>query len=77
MHRQIAEEGEAEAKAMADILPFARGEPGRRRLPGRGVGEIVIFPGVRVEYHDLPPAPAGDGGPRGGRRSRAKKLASA
>ena len=62
---------------MADILPFTRGEPGRKRDAGRVTGEIVIFPGIRVEYHDVGPEPAGNGGPPRGRRSRAKKLASA
>ena len=67
----------SEANLMADILPFAKSEPVRKRSPGGVTGEIVIFPGIRVEYHDLTPAPAGNGGPGRGRRSRARKVASA
>jgi hypothetical protein len=61
---------------MADILPFAKAEPGRRKPPGGSAGEIVIFPGVRVEYHDRPAAPEGNGGPRRRRRPRVKEAAA-
>jgi hypothetical protein len=66
---------------MAQILPFLDAE--RRPRPERSVSvraamaEIVIFPGVRVEYHDEPPEPAGDGRSRGGRRRQAKAALSA
>ena len=57
---------------MAQILPFSSAE--RRSRPERSgmmnAAEIVIFPGVRVEYHDEPPKPAGSGRPRGGGRGR-------
>ncbi|MYZ50485.1 hypothetical protein [Propylenella binzhouense] len=37
---------------MAEILPFRRAGLGRRQRPGTGRhAEIVIFPGIRVEYH--------------------------
>lgn len=62
---------------MAKILPFAMGEPGRKRHAGEVACEIVIFPGVRVEYNDRPPAPAGSGRPRRRRRSPAKDAALA
>jgi hypothetical protein len=57
---------------MAKILPFARGR-GTRRLSQRGAtGEIVIFPGIRVEYHDSPPQPAQKRRQPRGRRGSAK-----
>jgi hypothetical protein len=62
---------------MAYILAFAKRELVRKRPSGGAPAEIIIFPGVRIEYHDLPPAPAGGGAPRRGRRGREKKLASA
>lgn len=42
---------------MADILPFATRRPKRTRAKGERVGEIVMFTGVRVEYHEQPPTP--------------------
>src|SRR5258708_1883063 len=42
---------------MAEILPFATSGSNRPRERQHGSGEIVIFPGVRVEYHDRPPSP--------------------
>lgn len=42
---------------MAEILPFAKTGPHRPRDRQNAVGEVVIFPGVRVEYHDGPPTP--------------------
>lgn len=42
---------------MAEILPFAGAAGHRRRSTGEAAGEIVIFPGVRVEYHDAAPIP--------------------
>jgi hypothetical protein len=40
---------------MAKILPFAKSKAGRKQAAPRSAGEIVIFPGVRIEYHDRPP----------------------
>jgi hypothetical protein len=40
---------------MADVIPFP--EPSARRVTGErdsAAGEVVIFPGVRVVYHDNP-----------------------
>ena len=62
---------------MAEILPFGKIESGRRMRPDGLKGEIVIFPGIRVEYHEDPPAPAGSGRRRRARRGRAAKAASA
>jgi len=42
---------------MAEILSFAKSGSSRPRAPQHVSGEIVIFPGVRVEYHDRPPSP--------------------
>jgi len=43
---------------MAEILQFAKGSTARKRAPREAAGEIVIFPGVRVEYHQAPRPPA-------------------
>jgi hypothetical protein len=63
---------------MAKILQFARlAADQRRKLPDAPC-EVVIFPGIRVEYHDVPPQhPAGSGGPRRRRRSPAKRALTA
>jgi hypothetical protein len=37
---------------MAEILSFAVSKPRAARRPSRRSGEVVIFPGIRVEYHD-------------------------
>jgi hypothetical protein len=42
---------------MADILPFVLSGSNRPSDRQGALGEIVIFPGVRVEYHDRPPTP--------------------
>lgn len=63
---------------MAKILQFSevegRPRPERSGSARPAMAEIVIFPGVRVEYHDEPPKPAGS---RGGRRRQAKAAVSA
>lgn len=53
---------------MAEILPFAKSGSTRPRGPQEVSGEIVIFPGVRVEYHDRPASP-----PPKPRQRRAKR----
>jgi hypothetical protein len=62
---------------MAKILAFSIA--GRAARPERSsfncAAEIVIFPGVRVEYHDEPPNPAGDGS--SGRRGRGRQAKAA
>ena len=40
-------------------------------------GEVVIFPGIRVEYHDQPPTPPAKQRQRRGKRSSAKDALSA
>lgn len=58
---------------MAEILPFATSGSHRPKERLHASGEIVIFPGVRVEYHhDRPPNP-----PAKSRQRRAKRNASA
>jgi len=40
---------------MTNVIPFP--EPSARRMagePNSAAGEVVIFPGVRVVYHDNP-----------------------
>jgi len=55
---------------MADILPFAIGASKPSRPHSQRAGEVVIFPGIRVEYHEFPPEP-----PKG-RHRRAKRDAA-
>jgi hypothetical protein len=62
---------------MADILPFSTERTGRITKAAKGGGEIVIFPGVRVEYHDVPPTPSGTSQSKRKRRSRRKAALSA
>lgn len=57
---------------MAEILPFAGAEGHRIRNGGGGAGEIVIFPGVRVEYHESAPASEAKQRARRSRRRGAK-----
>lgn len=52
---------------MAEILPFAASATRAERPRGGSTGEIIIFPGVRVEYHDHPPQPPAKQ-PRRGKR---------
>ncbi len=45
---------------MAEILAFRRSRPNERRNARRArPGEVVIFPGIRVEYHARPGAGEG------------------
>ena len=37
---------------MAVILPFHRRHSGTRTSRAQAKGEVVFFPGVRVEYHE-------------------------
>ncbi len=62
---------------MAEILPFAGAEAQRSRNGVEGAGEIVIFPGVRVEYHENAPTPEGKKRPRRNRRRAVRKSVSA
>ena len=64
---------------VAKILPFAKLDAvsSRTAAAGASKGEIVIFPGVRVEYHsDHPTSPKGRPTGKGG-RSAAKGALSA
>jgi hypothetical protein len=65
---------------MAEILPFAIGDPRRTRHrrsgAGESVGEIVIFPGIRIEYHDGPPTPPTKGDRRGKSNSATGALSA-
>lgn len=62
---------------MAKILPFAKGKAQRVREPGERLGEIVIFTGIRVEYHDCHPSAPTTEPPRGRRRPSKKNALSA
>jgi hypothetical protein len=62
---------------MAEILPFAKGRAERKRDAGKAAGEIVIFPGVRVEYHDPSHEPPGKPRSRRPRRNSAGDVLSA
>jgi hypothetical protein len=59
---------------MAEILPFVKEKGTRTRRAAPRAGEVVIFPGVRFEYHDPAPTPS-DNRPRG-KRSRRKTTAA-
>jgi hypothetical protein len=41
---------------MANVLPLKRVRPAVPRASNGSPAEIVIFPGVRYEYHDTPRA---------------------
>jgi len=57
---------------MADILPFVKEKGTRAKRAAPRAGEVVIFPGIRIEYHDpAPTPPSGTGRPRR-KRSRRK-----
>ena len=56
---------------MADILPFVKERATRTKRTAPRAGEVVIFPGIRIEYHDPAPTPS-DNRPRGGKRPRRK-----
>jgi len=62
---------------MAEILLFARTSSSRPRDRQKVTGEIVIFPGVRVEYHDNPPSPPVKPRHRRNRRSPASDALTA
>jgi hypothetical protein len=62
---------------MAEILPFARGRVARAPAVRKDAAEIVIFPGVRVEYHDRTPEPKAKLRRRRGRRNSTKDALSA
>lgn len=58
---------------MAKILPFATDRAERKPGVRQAAGELVIFPGIRVEYHDNPPEPQAKRSRRRSRR-RAEKT---
>jgi hypothetical protein len=60
---------------MAEILPFAISASKRPPRHREGTGEVVIFPGIRVEYHDGAPPPPTKGRSRRGKRGAAKGAA--
>jgi hypothetical protein len=62
---------------MADILPFAISASKPPRPHSQGAGEVVIFPGIRVEYHEFPPEPPTKGRHRRAKRDVAKDVLSA
>ena len=62
---------------MAEILPFAISASKRVPRHREGAGEVVIFPGIRVEYHEGPPSPPTKGRQRRGKRGSAKDALSA
>ena len=62
---------------MAEILPFTSGDAHRRRKVAGAAGEVVIFPGIRVEYHEHASTPEGSKRQRRGRRRPTKPPASA
>jgi hypothetical protein len=61
---------------MAKILPFATAQRTRKRYTGGGTAEVVIFPGIRVEYHDEPTKPAGSPRRRARRKGQKRAISS-
>ena len=55
---------------MAQILPFILARKDRGGTARAAAAEIVIFPGIRVEYHEEPPRPADEAAASGERRRR-------
>jgi hypothetical protein len=62
---------------MAEILPFASAHVHRRRKLAAAAGEVVIFPGIRIEYHEDAPAPDANKPQRRNRRRPSKRPTSA
>ncbi len=72
--------GEAADKrngSMAEILPFTSADAQRRRKLADAAGEVVIFPGIRIEYHENPSTPGATKRQRRGRRRPSKAPTSA
>lgn len=63
--------------AMAEILPFTSADTHRRRKVADAAGEVVIFPGIRIEYHDNASPPDASKRQRRGRRRPSKPPTSA
>jgi hypothetical protein len=61
---------------MAEILPFSTGRAKPRSGERDPAGEVIIFPGIRIEYHEDQPALA-KRGRRGARRNTPKDALSA
>jgi hypothetical protein len=61
---------------MATILPFVGRRPDRTKRPRGATGEIVIFPGVRIEYHDHAPTPTVNRSPQRAKQRRDKDALS-
>ena len=62
---------------MAEILPFTSADAHRRRKVPDTAGEVVIFPGIRIEYHENASAPEAGKRQRRGRRRPPKPPTSA
>ena len=62
---------------MAEILPFTSADAHRRRKVADAAGEVVIFPGIRVEYHENASAPDTTKRQRRSRRRPSKTPTSA
>jgi hypothetical protein len=62
---------------MADILRFQKRESERERRPHALAGEIIIFPGIRIEYHDPAPRPPAKRRTRRSKRNVADDALSA
>ncbi len=62
---------------MAEIFPFAISASKRAQRHYEGAGEVVIFPGIRVEYHEGLPKPPTKRRTRRSKRGSAKDALSA
>ncbi len=62
---------------MAEILPFSAGRAKPRSGERDTVGEVIIFPGIRIEYHEEQEPGLAKRGRRGGGGGAPKDALSA
>jgi hypothetical protein len=73
----VGKSAEMGPASMAEILPFTSADAHRRRKLTHPAGEVVLFPGIRIEYHEKAAAPAASKRQRRGRRRSSKPPKSA
>jgi hypothetical protein len=73
----VGKSAEMGPASMAEILPFTSADAHRRRKVTDAAGEVVIFPGIRIEYHENASVPEASKRQRRSRRRPSKPPASA
>lgn len=53
--RSRSDRRRSEMASILQFVPLEESKPRRRREPTGNLGEVVIFPGVRIERHDDAP----------------------